>query len=114
MDDEPARLVDDDDVVVLVDNVQRDVLRNGVDGRGLFGGEFDLLVSRELVALVRHFAVHEDTPVLDGFRRGGAGQVFNCAGEAGVEPRTRHRLHLFAAGSVPSTLFPQFFSSLLL
>lgn len=37
MDDEPARLVDDDDVVVLVDNVQRDVLRNGVDGRGLFG-----------------------------------------------------------------------------
>ena len=88
MDDEPARLVDDDDVVVLVDNVQRDVLRNGVDGRGLFGGEFDLLVSRELVALVRRFAVHEDTPVLDGFRRGGAGQVFNCAGEAGVEPRT--------------------------
>ena len=44
--------------------------------------------SRELVALVRRFAVHEDTPVLDGFRRGGAGQVFNCAGEAGVEPRT--------------------------
>ena len=69
VDNKPARLVDNDHIVVLVDNVERNILRHSVDGRGLLGGERDGFIPCELEALARHFAADEHTPFFDGFRR---------------------------------------------
>ena len=87
MDDKPARLVDDNHVVILVDNGKRDILRHSVDGGGLLRGELDGFIPCELEALARRFAVDKHAPFLDGLRRRRARQLFERAGEKSVEPR---------------------------
>ncbi len=79
VDDEPGRLVDDDEMLVLVDDVERDVLaldgqifrRGRVERDGRPRGELARGVARDL-------AVDEDAAVLDQRLEPRAGKPFGA------------------------------------
>ena len=63
--DHAARLVDDDDVAVLIEDVERDILRQDLDGLRLRQVEGDFLPRLQLVVRLAHAATDERLPLRD-------------------------------------------------
>jgi hypothetical protein len=96
MDDQAGRLVDDDQVRILVEDGQRDRLGGELDRRRRTQPDLDPVAVAELGArLVDGGAVQADVPLLDQPLDLGAGQLRVAAGEEGVEARP----HLLVAGA---------------
>ena len=103
MDDESFRLVDDDDVVVLVDHVQWNVLRGVFRGLRLRDLHVQDRPGRELRIFLDRPPVQRDGPVLQQPLHGAAAQLREQRGQRRVEPkavsvqRQRHRSCPFSA-----------------
>src|SRR5262249_48099876 len=84
-----GRLVDDGEVLVLVEHLERDVLGDGqvVGGRRQLDADF--VFAADAVAGLDRLAVDEDVAGLDGLLKQGAGKVGELNGEVGVEPAAR-------------------------
>ncbi len=85
VDHQPGRLVDHEDVLVLVQHRQRDVLRLGVGlglQRRIQGGQ---LAAAHRVAAAHRGAVEQDRPGLDPFAQAGTGELGEQLGQHGVE-----------------------------
>ena len=86
VDDEPRRLVDDKDVVILENDVKRDVLRFRFGGHGWRNGDVDDVGFIDLDAgLGGDFAVHLDESGIDKPLQPRPGEVGIEGGQADVE-----------------------------
>jgi hypothetical protein len=89
MDDEPRRLVDDEEVLVLVRDVQVHRLRLERRHRRLRGLELELLAAGELVALLPRASVDEDAALAQQPLGDRAGADLGQRSEEAVEPGAR-------------------------
>src|SRR5256886_7500196 len=91
VDDHAGGLVDDRDVVVLVNDVQRDLLRAGLHDIRLGDLEVDDVSGSHAVRRVGGVTVDQDEVTLDEPRGRGAAQLWGLLGEKAIEPRRRRR-----------------------
>ena len=91
VDDHAGGLVDDRDVVVLVNDVQRDLLRAGLEDIRLRDLEVDDVSGSHAVRRVGGVTVDQDEMTLDEPRGRGAAQLWGLLGEKAIEPRRRGR-----------------------
>ncbi len=89
VDDDTGRLVHDEKVLVLPDDVERHLLRFQVAAAARLHGHLELLAAGESEALGARRPVHEDVPGLDEALGLGAGADLRQPGEEAVEPRAR-------------------------
>ena len=82
------RLVDDENVPVLVNDVERDVLGERFRGDGLRFRDGDDVSRAHLIPLRKANAIHRDLPRLDPPDRRGAGDQSE-AGDGSVQPFSR-------------------------
>ena len=85
MHDHAARLVDDDDVAVLVEDGERDILRQDLDGLCLRQMEDDFLPCLQLVVGLAHTTADECLPLCDDLLDMGARERGLHAREEAVE-----------------------------
>ena len=91
MDDHPGGLVDDRDVFVLVDDVERYLLRPGHHDVGLGNLKLDYVPGGNAVRGVGRVAVDEDQVAFDQPRRRRPAEFWSLLGEEAIEPRGRRR-----------------------
>ena len=84
----PAGLVDDDDVVVLIDNIERDILTGGLRRNGLRDVDCDRIAGGDMIS---------------GVADGGASEADGTSQDQRLQPRARqlraaHRQHAVEPG----------------
>ena len=89
VDHQAHRLVDGDDVVVLIDDVQGDVLGHHVDGGGVGQHQHQLVPGIGLVVLLYRLAVEGDRPLLQQLLGRRAGELGQLPGQELVGPLPR-------------------------
>ena len=83
VDHHARRLVDNQKIPILVNDIERDLFGRGVDGFGFGQGDPDLVPRRQPVVLIGGLAVQGNVPFRDQFCRGGTGK----SGKTFVPPR---------------------------
>jgi hypothetical protein len=85
VDDEAGGFVEDEDVFVLEEHVERDVLGDDGDGDDFGDGEGDLVSALEGGAGLGGASVQGDVPVFDQVLEAGAGEIRKTGGKVFVE-----------------------------
>ena len=89
MDDHAGGLVDDDNLFVFVDDVERDVFGREVERRGRCEFYLDAVARADFVRWLGGAAVDERVAVFDEPLDGRAARALDARGEHRVEPRAR-------------------------
>ena len=91
VDDHTRRLVDDRDVLVLINDVERDLLRPGFDDVSLGNLEFDDVPGHHPVGRIRRASIDENEVTFDQPCGRGAAQLGRLFGQESIEPGRRGR-----------------------
>ena len=87
VDHQPRRLVDDNEVGVLVDDGELDILRCGISGQGRWDRHDELFATLEPVATVDdRAAIHCDVTIRDQLLKAGAADCRKCRRQGAVKP----------------------------
>ncbi len=90
MDDHSGRLIDDQQVFVLVDDLERDVFGLGVRCIGLRDFELDHVAGGDSIRGIGRLAIHCDEVALDQSRSGRAAEVGCVLRDETVQTRRRN------------------------
>ena len=106
MDHHPLGLVDHQQVPILIDDVQRDILRDGRDGGGVGDLHQDGVPRFQLAVFGRRLAVGQNVPFGDQVLQRAAGQAGVLPGQKAVDPLAgvlglNGKLTLFHGSLVP-------------
>ena len=86
MHDHAGRFVDHDEVIVLVDDLERDLLAGGRDFVGLGDVDLDDVPHRHTIGRIRRFAIETYEVTLDEARRRRAAEITRVLRDETVEP----------------------------
>src|SRR2546422_1643337 len=89
MDDHARRLVDDDQVFILIHDLEQDRFRRGGRRIGLGDIDLDHVADRHVIRGIRGLPVDTHQVALDEACGGGAAQVARVLGDESVEPGSR-------------------------